>query len=112
MTNTPHRQLYKLTTTPTGRRLHAYMAAILEVTGMDSGRTFPLNKFFHNFRTHLDNGRIIKVNGGYRLTESGIDYFRDRHSPGNPQNVERTEVETMTRGIPGQIRSAEWVPVE
>lgn len=66
--------LHRLSTTPRGRALYTYFAAILEVTGMNSGGVFPLKKFLGNFSGHEKAGRIEKVDGGYRLTPDGIDY--------------------------------------
>ena len=112
MLNTTPTQMHKLRITPTGRQLYAYMAAILEVTGMDQGSVFPLKKFLGNFKTHLDSGRINRTDGGYQLTPMGIDYFRDRYNPGNPQHIERVEVEIKIRGITGGIQSDDWVKLE
>ncbi len=112
MLNTTPTQLHKLRITPTGRQLYSYMAAILEVTGMDQGGAFPLKKFLGNFKTHLDSGRIDRTDGGYQLTPRGRDYFRDRYNPGNQQHIERAEVETMIRGITGGIQSGDWVRLE
>ena len=105
----PH--MYKLKATPSGRHLWTYMAAILEVTEMDQGKVFPLKKFFGNFKTHLDNGRIVRVEGGYQLTQTGKDYFLDRYSLGNPQHIERAEVESMIQGITGDLVTDEWIEV-
>ena len=105
-------QLHKIRITPTGRQLHVYMAAILEVTGMDQGRIFPLKKFLLNFKTHLDNARIERTDGGYRLTPKGRDYFCDRYNLGNQQYVERSEVEKMIHGITGCIQSSDWIRLE
>lgn len=88
------------------------MAAILEVTGMDQGRVFPLKKFLGNFKIHLDNRRIARVDGGYQLTPPGGDYFRDRYSPASPQHIDRAEVEAMIRGITTGIGSDGWTRVE
>jgi hypothetical protein len=90
---------YKLQVTPSGKKLWAYMAAILAVTGMAKGGVFPLNKFLGNFKTHLDSQRIVRVAGGYQLTSVGKDYFQDRFSPGSPQHIDRYEVDQMVRGI-------------
>jgi hypothetical protein len=83
----PNPTLYKLTRTPNGRKLWTYMAAILEVTRMDQGATYPLKKFLGNFKTHLDSGRIVAVAGGFQLTPAGIDYFHDRYSQGSSQHI-------------------------
>ena len=58
-------QFYKLATTPRGRQLWIYMAAILEVTEMDQGKSFPLKRFLGNFQTHLAAGRIERVPEGF-----------------------------------------------
>ena len=81
-------QFYKLKKTPGGQKLWSYMAAILEVTGMDKGKVYPFNKFLRNFSTHLESGRIVRADGGYQLTPAGVDYFRDRYSPGSRQHIE------------------------
>jgi hypothetical protein len=102
-------QLYRLKTTPSGRKLWTYMAAVLEVTGMDQGNAYPLNKFLGNFRTHLDSQRIVRGPDGYRLTPAGQDYFKDRYSAGSPQHVDRAEVEQMIRGIKTGSGIDEWI---
>ena len=100
-------QLHKLKTTPSGRKLWTYMAAILEVTGMDQGEPYPLNKFLGNFKTHLDSQRIIRSPDGYRLTPAGQDYFKD--NTGSPQHVDRAEVEQMIKGIKTGVGVDEWI---
>lgn len=90
---------FRLTETPNGGRLFAYFAAVLEVTGMTKGATFPLQKFIGNFSTHITAGRIEKVGIGYRLTPAGMDYFADRFSAGNRQRVSRSEVDHWAAGI-------------
>ncbi len=85
-------QLFKLETTPSGRRLWTYMAAILEVTGMIRGEAYPLNKFLSNFKTHLDAQSITRTPDGYQLTPRGKDYFNDRYSAGSPQHIDQAEV--------------------
>ena len=92
-------KLYKLRDTPSGKALYAYMAAILEVMGMDQARVFPLNRFFKNISGHIDNGRIARVDGGYQLTAKGQGYFRDRYALGSPQYITRAEVDAMIKGI-------------
>jgi hypothetical protein len=104
-------RLHRLVDTPSGRGLFAYFAAILSVTGMDRGAVYPLNKFLGNFSGHTRAGRIERVPGGYRLTPAGRDYFADRLRPGNPQHIDRREVEAMARLVrTGQARG--WVPVD
>lgn len=104
-------KLYRPETTPAGKALHTYFAAIFIVTGMDQGAVYPLKKFLKNFSGHEQAGRIVKVPGGYQLTRAGRDYFADRLRPGNPQHVDRSAVEAMARLIrSGQ--AAGWVPVD
>ena len=97
--DTASEALYRFKETPRGKTLYTYFAAILLVTGMIDGQVFPLKKFLGNFSGHEKAGRIRKVSGGYQLTPRGIDYFNDRYSAGNPQKVERSEVEAMARSI-------------
>jgi hypothetical protein len=85
------------------------MAAVLEITGMDQGKAYPLNKFLGNFRTHLDSQRIVRGPDGYRLTPAGQDYFKDRYSAGSPQHVDRAEVEQMIRSIKTGSGIDEWI---
>ena len=104
--------MYKLKNTPkSGRKLWSYMAAILEVTGMNDGQSFNLNLFFTNFRTHIENGRIQVVPGGYRLTDAGIEYFADRYNEGSRQRIYRTDIEAMIRGIETGVGDDEWVDI-
>ena len=102
-------QFYKLATTPRGRQLWIYMAAILEVTEMDRGKSFPLNRFLGNFQTHLAAGRIERVPEGFRLTLSGLSYFQDRYRVGNPQYVERAAVERMICSLRTGCGDGDWV---
>ena len=105
-------QFYKLTKTPSGRELWTYMAAVLEATGMDKGKVYPLKKFLGNFKTHLDNGRVLRVDKGYQLTPIGIDYFQDRYSANSRQHIERSEVESMLKGIKTGLGSGDWEPLK
>jgi len=99
-TTAPSGRLYKLDVTPKGKDLYAYFAAILQVTGMDRGGSFPLKKFLGNFSGHESAGRIQKAGSGdFRLSESGIQYFRDRLEPGNPQHVAEGEVDRFKQCI-------------
>ncbi len=103
--------MYRLAKTPSGKELHAYFAAVLQVTGMDSGGSFPLKKFLGNFSGHLEAGRIVKAeDGGYRLTPSGKRYFDDRFDRWNPQNINQLDVDRFKQGIRGG--GAGWVPVK
>jgi len=63
------------------------MAAILEVTEMDRGKSFPLKRILGNFQKHLDADRIERVLEGFRLTLSGLSYFQDRYQVGNPNTL-------------------------
>lgn len=105
-------RLYRLETTPPpGNPLWTYFAAILIVTGMDRGAVYPLKKFFKNFSTHEQAGRIERAPGGYRLTRAGLKYFADRFEAGSPQRVMCNEVDAMVRLIrTGQAPG--WVPIE
>jgi hypothetical protein len=108
--NSAGERLYRLEKTPSGKALCTYFAAILIATGMDKEATYPLKKFLKNFSGHEQAGRIEKVPGGYRLTRAGRDYFADRYQFGNPQHVDRREVDAMLRLIrTGQ--AAGWVAV-
>ena len=102
-------RLYKLAVTPTGRRLWTYMAAILEVTEMSQGKSFPLKRFMVNFQTHLDGGRIESVPDGYRLTRIGHEYFQARYHADSPQRVERAAVEQMIVSIRSGVGEGEWI---
>ncbi|GAD61328.1 hypothetical protein [Aquipseudomonas alcaligenes] len=104
-------QLYKLAITPSGRRLWTYLAAILVVTEMDQGKPFQLRRFLKNFQTHLDGRRIERVPEGFRLTRIGQDYFQDRYRVGNPQHIERAEVERMISSIRTGRGEGDWVPL-
>lgn len=100
---------FKLKTTPAGRKLWTYMAAILEVTDMINGATYPLNKFLGNFKTHLEAQRIERTPGGYKLSPKGQDYFSDRYNAGSPQHIDRAEVEQLIRGIKTGAGTDEWI---
>jgi hypothetical protein len=47
----PTGPLHKLGKTPAGKALYTYFAAILQVTGMDQGKVYPLKKFLGNLVT-------------------------------------------------------------
>lgn len=102
-------RLYKLAVTPAGRRLWTYMAAILDVTEMSQGKSFPLKRFMVNFQTHLKGGRIESGPDGYRLTRIGHDYFQARYQAESPQRVERAAVEQMIRSIRTGVGEGEWI---
>jgi len=92
-------RLHKPTVTPSGKELFTYFAAILRVTGMDQGKTYPLKQFLGNFSGHTNAGRIERHADGYRLTRTGLDYFQDRYHAGNPQGVIESEVKACMNRI-------------
>jgi hypothetical protein len=99
ISGTPATRFHRPDVTPSGKELFAYFAAILRVTGMDQGKTFPLKRFLGNFSGHTNAGRIERHKDGYRLTPSGLDYFRDRYRTGNPQRVHQADVEAYVQRI-------------
>ncbi|MGZ9899862.1 hypothetical protein [Shewanella gaetbuli] len=107
-------QLYKLKKTPSGKALWAYMAAILRVTKMDKGQVYPLKNFLTNFKTHIDNERICRVDGGFQLTPKGLDYFQDRYNADSRQHVTNFEVDMMARSITTGVGAGddEWVAIK
>lgn len=90
---------FKLKTTPRGKELYAYFAAILTETGMDQGDVADLKKYLGNFKGHLDAGRIVKVNGGFQLTSDGREYFADRFKRGNSQYIDPILYKSMRKKI-------------
>jgi len=104
--------LFKLETTPSGKELFAYMAAILEVTGMMKGDEYPIKKFLGNISTHLEAERIIRSGNGYKLTAKGVDYFMDRFNIANSQCVSRGEVDRMIKGITTGVGAGTWKQLE
>jgi hypothetical protein len=105
----PKPRFFKLVPTPTGsRELATYLAAIFAATGMDKGGVFPLTRFLSNFSTHVDEGRIARVEGGYQLTRRGMDFFEARFTKSRGGAIDRVEVAEMaqriqTGGTPGWI---------
>lgn len=95
--NTP--SLFRLENTPKGKQLFAYFGVIIEVTGMNTGKTFPLKKFLKNLSAHEKTGRIEKCADGYRLTEIGIDYFNDRLRKGSIQYIVQSEIDSYKKGL-------------
>lgn len=91
--------LHRLVVTPSGGELFVYFAAILQLTGMDRGKVYPLKNFLGNFSGHVSAKRIEKVDGGFRLTEKGMDYFKDRYKTGSKQHVDEQAVQAMVRRI-------------
>jgi hypothetical protein len=66
---------------------------------MDQGKTYPLKRFLGNFSGHLKAGRIEPNEGDYRLTNAGMDYFRDRYRAGNRQGVNETDVQVYMNNL-------------
>ena len=91
------------------REMRAYMAAILEITGLMSGQGFPLKLFMTNYATHLvpkakfPHATLeIRLNGLHYVTEPGRRYFSSRLSIAPlvaGQSVTRREVIDMIRKI-------------
>ena len=106
-----NQSFFKLKTTPSGKRLWTYMAAILEATDMINGASFPINKFLRNFSTHLEAQRIVRVPGGYKLSSQGQNYFNDRYNAGSPQHIERDEVLQLVQCIKEGNGTGEWIPL-
>ncbi len=104
-------RLFRLEQTPAGKALYTYFAAVLIATEMDQGAVYPLKRFLKNFGGHEQAGRIERVPGGHRLTRAGRDYFADRYQPGNPQHVDRREVEAMLRLV-RTGKAPGWVPAD
>ena len=59
------------------------------------GNIFPLNNFMSNFKTHIDEGRIVRREDGYQITNKGKTYFSDLYNAGNRQHIHRADVEIM-----------------
>jgi hypothetical protein len=91
------------------REMRAYLAAILEVTGMMSGQGFPLSLFMENFRTHLrpkvrfPHATLEKhTDGLFYVTAEGWRFFSSRLTelPAIAgQTVSRPEVLEVARKI-------------
>ncbi|MBR9867102.1 MAG: hypothetical protein GYB18_08360 [Oceanospirillales bacterium] len=101
---------YKLKTTPRGKQLHTYFAAILSATGMDKGKSANLKLFFSNFQGHMDANRIQKCPGGYQLTVNGQDYFADRVKIDNHQGIDPALYQAMLEGL--RNGGDEWVSLQ
>jgi hypothetical protein len=105
-------RLNRLITTPSGRELWTYTAAILEVTGMMSGQAFPLDRFYGNFSGHLTAGRIRQTSDGCVLTKAGYQYFSQRLNGSNGQRIERPDVLQMIRLIVASQPALGWESIE
>jgi hypothetical protein len=102
--------------------MRAYMAGILEITGMMSGQGFPLQSFMSHLSTHMapkvgfpyptlrkGDGNLVYV------TEEGLRFFASRltNSPIiKGQHVSRNEVIDMIRCIVAPIPPSGWEAFE
>ncbi|MFD4120981.1 hypothetical protein ACFWQD_06685 [Alcaligenes faecalis] len=99
------RRLNRLISVPksNSREMRAYFQAILEVTGLLAGEKYKISLFMENYRTHLENSRLLKDSDGfYSLTDVGRLYFNSRLTESplvKGQNVSRSEVIEMISGI-------------
>lgn len=100
---------YKLETTPKGKELFAYFAAILSETELYDGKVIDIGLYMKNISGHIKNGRIIKVPDGHKLTAVGKEYFLERHKPGNRQFVEPDTFEYMKKGL--RSGGLNWVKI-
>lgn len=112
--------LNKLSTPPTAnsREMRAYMQAILEVTGLMAGESFPIELFMGNYRTHLEPKKAFPHPcllrdgmGRYQLTDKGREFFASRLSetPIIPaQTVDRSDVVQMVRKMVSLDTPDEW----
>lgn len=113
--------LNKLNTPPknaNSREMRAYMAAILEVTGMMSGQGFPLRKFMKNLATHLNPKARFPYatlreddDGLIYVTVNGLRFFSSRLTSQpiiSGQHVSRVEVVEMIRRIVAQKPGKGW----
>lgn len=117
-------RLNKLTTVPAAnsRPMRAYMAALLEITGMMSGQGFALRKILKNISTHLGpkaqfpHATLREAESGLiYVTPEGHRYFSSRLS-GEPiiggQHVTRREVIEMIKNILAEQIEPGWEQVE
>lgn len=107
----------KLIDTPlsSSREMRAYMQAILEVTGLMAGERFDISRFMQNYRTHLQNGRLlIHEDGSFSLSNEGREYFISRLTDEpvvKGQNVTRPEVIEMIRHICAESPAGGWTSI-
>lgn len=112
------RKLNKLITPPpaNSRPMRAYMQAILETTGLMAGESFKISCFMGNYRTHIENNRLIKhSNEIYSLTEIGRKYFISRLTDEpitRGQLVSRAEVLDMINKITADSPATGWIQIE
>lgn len=102
--------------------MRAYMAAILEVTGMMSGEGFPMQKFLRHFSTHLAPKRGFPYptlrrdsDGLVYVTDEGLRFFASRFtsSPAiRGQRTSRFEVIQMIRCMVATAAPAGWEAIE
>lgn len=112
--------LNRLTALPAAnsRAMRAYMAGILEVTGMMSGQGFPLRRFMNHLSTHMEPKvgfpyATLREGGNdlVYVTDEGLRFFASRLT-GSPiikgQRVSRPEVVDMIRCIVALTPSSGW----
>ncbi|MGG4603988.1 hypothetical protein ACLPHM_04250 [Paenalcaligenes sp. Me131] len=90
--------LNKMTSPPpsNSRDIKAYWHAILEISGLLVGEDFDVTLFMGNYRTHIESGRLLKTENGFKLSENGHRYFCQRL---HDKKVSRQEVIAMMRKI-------------
>ena len=97
------------------RDMRAYMQAILEATGLLAGERFDISHFMQNYRTHIDNGRLLKHSDGrYSLSEDGRRYFISRLTDDpveRGQLVNRAEVIEMLGKVTAPQAIDGWVAI-
>jgi hypothetical protein len=102
--------------------MRAYMAALLEVSGMMSGQGFALRKVLNHISTHLEpkvrfpHATLREAeNGLIYVTQEGHRYFSSRLS-GEPivpgQHVTRREVIEMIKKILAEQAQPGWEQIE
>lgn len=97
------------------RVMRAYMQAILEATGLLAGERFDISRFMGNYRTHLENSRLLKHHDGtFSLSDAGRQYFIGRLTDApvvKGQLVSRSEVIDMLGKITAACPAAGWTPI-
>lgn len=101
--------------------MRAYMAGLLEVSGMISRQGFPLETFLGNLSTHMKpkagfpHATLRKVDGVVYVTEEGHGFFSSRLTSSpliKGQQVSRSQVIDMIRNIVAPTPPLGWQSVE
>ena len=102
--------------------MRAYMAAILEVTGMMSGQGFALRSFLNHLATHLKPKVSFPhatlregANSLIYVTEPGLRFFASRLTTSpmiKGQYVQRSDVIQMIRHIVASAPASGWEQVD